>query len=90
MIAPIFVYLAANLGGNPQFGTQIALWIGFALAVTGALVGVALYALGGARPQTPDLDRFLAGERAAWYSPPLLARVRRRVVATQTATESAD
>ena len=90
MVAPIFVYLAANLGGNPHVGTQIALWIGFGLAVTGALVGVALYALGGARPQTPDLDRFLAGERPAWYSPPLLAKVRRRIAATQIATESDD
>jgi hypothetical protein len=90
MVAPIFVYLAANLGGNPDVGTQIALWIGFGLAVTGALVGVALYALGGARPQTPDLERFLAGERPAWYSPPLLARVRRRIATRQVATESAD
>jgi hypothetical protein len=39
MVAPIFVYLAANLGGNPLVGTQIALWIGFGLAVTGALSG---------------------------------------------------
>jgi hypothetical protein len=51
---------------------------------------VALYALGGARPQTPDLERFLAGERPAWYSPPLLARVRRRIATRQVATESAD
>ena len=76
MVAPIFVYFAANVGSSPDVGTQIALWIGFGLAVAGALVGVALYALGGARPQTPDLERFLAGERPAWYSPPLLARVR--------------
>ena len=39
-------------------------------------IGVALYALGGARPQTPDLETFLAGEAPAWYSPPLLARLR--------------
>ena len=51
MVAPIFVYFAANVGGSSDVGTQIALWIGFGLAVTGALVGVALYVLGGARPQ---------------------------------------
>ena len=56
MVAPIFVYFAANVGSSLEVGTQIALWIGFGLAVVGALVGVALYALGGARPQTPDLD----------------------------------
>ena len=90
MIAPIFVYLAANVGGNTDAGTQIALWIGFGLAVAGALVGVALYALGGARPQAPNLERFLAGESPAWYSPPLLAKVRRPIPSTDVATESVD
>ena len=33
-------------------------------------LGVAVYALGGARPQNPDLDSFLDGEAPAWYSPP--------------------
>ena len=78
MVAPIFVYFAANVGSSSEEGTQIALWIGFGLAILGAVVGVALYALGGARPQKPDLERFLAGESPAWYSPPLLAQVRRR------------
>ena len=80
MIAPIFVYFAANVGSSSDQGTQIALWVGFGLAIVGALVGVALYALGGARPQTPDLPLFLAGQRPAWYSPPLLAKVRGRMV----------
>ena len=31
-----------------------------------------------ARPQTPDLDEFLDGDSPAWYSPPLLARLRSR------------
>jgi hypothetical protein len=35
-----------------------------------------LYVLGGARPQTPDVDGFLDGEKPAWYSPPLLAGLR--------------
>jgi hypothetical protein len=78
MIAPIFAHFAATVGGNLVTGTGIALWIGLGLAVGGASIGVALYALGGARPQAPDLDRFLAGEEPAWYSPPLLERVRRR------------
>src|SRR5205085_7516017 len=92
MVAPIFVYFAANVGSSTTSGTQIALWIGFGLAVTGALVGVALYAAGGARPQTPDLERFLAGQSPAWYSPPLLEKVRRRTAArtTRVATESGD
>jgi hypothetical protein len=88
MIAPIFVYFAANIGSSSDAGTQIALWVGFGLAISGAIVGVALYALGGARPQTPDLDRFLAGTSPGWDSPPLLAKLRRGTTATEVATES--
>jgi MFS family permease len=77
MIAPVFVHFAATVGGSLRAGTEIALWVGFGLAIGGAAIGVGLYLLGGARPQAPDLDRFLAGEAPAWYSPPLLARLRR-------------
>jgi hypothetical protein len=90
MIAPIFVHFAATVGGNLRAGTGIALWIGFGIAVAGALIGVALYVLGGARPQAPDLDSFVEGEAPAWYSPPLLARLRPGLLTAQAATESAD
>src|SRR4029077_17890673 len=75
MIAPILAHFALTVGGGLESGTEIALWIGFGLALGGAAIGVAIYALGGARPQTPDIDRFLEGDDPAWYSPPLLARV---------------
>jgi MFS family permease len=78
MIAPIFAHLALTVGGNPQTGTTIALWISLALAVAGTAVPLTIYLLGGARPQTPRLERFLAQEAPAWYSPPLLAAVRAR------------
>jgi hypothetical protein len=89
MIAPIFAHLAATVGGNLDAGTGIALWIGLGLALGGAAVGIAIYTLGGARPQTPDIDGFVAGEAPAWYSPPLLARVRPGLAAAHAATESA-
>jgi MFS family permease len=89
MIAPIFIHFAVNYSGGLDAGTSVALWIGLGLAVAGAAIGVAIYALGGARPQTPDIDAFVAGECPAWYSPPLLARVRPGLTAAQPATESA-
>jgi MFS family permease len=89
MIAPVFAHFAATVGGSLRSGTEIALWIGFGLAIGGALIGVALYLLGRARPQAPDLDRFLAGEAPAWYSPPLLAGVRRRRAGRSRAEEPA-
>jgi hypothetical protein len=76
MIAPVFVHFAATVGGNAKAGTGIALWIGFGVAIAGALAAVGLYVLGRARPQAPDLERFMDGEGPAWYSPPLLARIR--------------
>jgi hypothetical protein len=89
MIAPIFAHFAATVGGNLDAGTGTALWIGLGLALGGAAIGVAIYVLGGARPQTPDVERFVEGEGPAWYSPPLLARVRPGLPATRPAAESA-
>jgi MFS family permease len=90
MLAPIFVYIAATFGGSPEAGTRIALLIGLGLAVGGTVIGVAVYLLGGARAQTPDLDGFLAGAKPAWYSPPLLARVRPSVASAHAATSTTD
>jgi MFS family permease len=90
MIAPIFAYFAASLTDDLADGVRIMLWIGLGLALGGAALAVATYALGGARPQTPDIEGFIAGRKAAWYSPPLLARVRRTAVARQVAADGAD
>jgi MFS family permease len=76
MVAPILAHFAVTASSDLNVGTGYALWIGFGLAIGGALFGVAIYALSGARPQRPNLDRFLDGESPAWYSPPLLARIR--------------
>jgi MFS family permease len=79
MIAPLFAHVAATVGGSVQAGTEIALWIGLVLAVGGAVIAILIYVLSGARPQRPDLEGFIDGDSAAWYSPPLLAGLRRRV-----------
>ncbi|HET6867478.1 MAG TPA: MFS transporter [Solirubrobacteraceae bacterium] len=78
MVAPVFAHFAVTVGGSPTAGTGIVLWIGLGIAIAGAIAAVLLYALGGARAQTPNLERFMDGEGPAWYSPPLLAAVRHR------------
>jgi len=90
MVAPILAHVAIALPGDLNAGTGVTLWIGFGLAIGGAVFGVAIYALSGARPQKPDLDEFLDGESPAWYSPPLLARVRSGVPAPVTTPERAE
>jgi hypothetical protein len=44
--------------------------------VGGTAVAVLLYLLGGTRPQTPDMERFMGRDGPAWYSPPLLDALR--------------
>jgi hypothetical protein len=78
------------VGGGGPGGPPTALWIGLGLAIGGAAIGVAIYALGGARPQAPDIESFVAGECPAWHSPPLLANLRTGLAGARPATESAD
>jgi hypothetical protein len=78
MIAPILLHFATTLTGLPTPAMNTALWVCFALAAGGALLGVMLYVLGGARPSAPSLPRFLGGEEPGWESPPLLAAIRGR------------
>ncbi len=77
MVAPIFIHFAEATSGGLDAGTAIALWIGLGLALGGALIGVVIYVVSGARPQAPDLDLFLAGIDPAWESPPLFAKLHR-------------
>jgi nucleotide-binding universal stress UspA family protein/MFS family permease len=90
MIAPIFAHFAVTvIPGNLNAGTGIALWIGLGIALGGAILGVTIYVLSGARPQTPDLDAFLQGLSPAWHSPPLLAGIRKTAGAQAAAPATA-
>jgi MFS family permease/nucleotide-binding universal stress UspA family protein len=89
MVAPILAHFAVTAAADLNVGTGYALWIGFGLAIGGAAFGVAIYALSGARPQRPDLDEFLDGDSPAWYSPPLLARIRSGVPVSAPAVKHA-
>jgi hypothetical protein len=81
MIAPILLHFAFTVGHSRSTGTTIALWICFGISTGGALAGVCLYALGRVRPPAPSLERWFGGEEPGWYSPPLLARIRRQTSA---------
>jgi hypothetical protein len=76
IIAPILLHLAATVGDTEAAGVRTALWVAFALSTGGALLAISLYALGGARPPTPMMERWAGGVDPAWDSPPLLARLR--------------
>ena len=81
-VAPILAHVAATVGGSPAAGTRVALWICFGIATSGTLFAVSLYALGRVRPPAPVLEVWMSGEAPAWYSPPLLDRIRDSTKAT--------
>jgi MFS family permease len=81
-VAPILAHVASTVGGSPAAGTHAALWICFGIATGGTLFAVSLYALGRVRPPTPVLEVWMSGEAPAWYSPPLLDRIRDSARAT--------
>jgi nucleotide-binding universal stress UspA family protein len=76
LIAPVLLHFAVTVTGLPSAAWDTALWICFGLAAGGAVVGVALYLLGGVRPQAPALLPWMEGQEPAWDSPRLLAAVR--------------
>lgn len=76
MVAPVLVHVALTVGGNPEAGTNAALWICFAIATGGTLTAISLYALARLRPPSPSLETWFEGAAPAWDSPPLLAAIR--------------
>lgn len=76
MIAPIVLHIAMTAGSTPSAGIGTATWVCFAIAAGGGLFAIAMFVLGGARLQRPDLEAWDSGDEPAWYSPPLLAGLR--------------
>jgi len=63
-------------GGSPAAGIQIAVWVCFAIVVTGALVSLYVFILGRGRLQVPNISRWDQSGEPAWDSPPLAAGIR--------------
>jgi hypothetical protein len=76
---PIILHLAMTTGGSAAAGTQIAVWVCFAIVVTGALLSLYVFILGRARLQVPDIAHWEETGEPAWYSPPLAAGIRAAV-----------
>jgi MFS family permease len=76
LVAPVLLYAATAVGSSPAEGTQTAVWICLAIAVTGVVGTLALFILGGERLQAPDLKTWNDDGELAWDSTPLFARLR--------------
>jgi len=73
---PIIVHLAMTTGGSRAGGIQIAVWVCFAIVVSGAVVSLYVFILGRGRLQVPDISHWEQTGEPAWYSPPLDAGTR--------------
>lgn len=77
MTAPVLLHLATTTnGGVKGDGIETALWVCLAIAGTGLLLAVYVFALGRARLQRPDIESWQENEGPAWNSPPLAAGIR--------------
>jgi nucleotide-binding universal stress UspA family protein/MFS family permease len=76
LVTPILLHFAITLTGTPSRAFNTTLWVCFGLAAGGAVVGVALYALGRVRPAAAAIEVWMGGMEPAWDSPPLLAALR--------------
>jgi hypothetical protein len=74
--APLLLHLAMTVAPSPAHGVGVAMWVCCGLAAGGGLLALCVLALGGARLQRPDLERWDSGDEPAWYSPPLAGRIR--------------
>jgi MFS family permease len=88
MTAPLIMHLAMTVnGGAAGGGIQAGIWVCVAMVVTGAALALAVFVLGRAQLERPDLERWQEGKEPAWESPPLLS-LGRRTRATPPPTSS--
>jgi MFS family permease len=83
MVAPVLLHLAMTVARTPAAGTSAAIWVCCGIAGGGAAAFGAVFLLGRARLQRPDLERWERGDGPAWDSPPLAERLRHEVVTPQ-------
>jgi MFS family permease len=76
LVAPVLLHFAKTFAASPTAGIGPAIWICLGLAAGGGLLAAYVMLLGRVRLQKPDLERWEQGERPAWESPPLWARLR--------------
>lgn len=73
---PIIVHLAMTTGASKADGIQNAIWVCFAIVVTGAIVSLYIFILGRGKLQVPDIAHWEKTGEPAWHSPPLAAGIR--------------
>jgi MFS family permease len=77
LVGPVLVHVAQTQHRAFADGFRLAVTITLAMTVLAILVVTALWAAGGARLRTPDLEGWTSGRGTGFHSPPIAARFRR-------------
>jgi hypothetical protein len=70
---PLLLHVAMTIAPSQPVGIQTAIWACLGLAAGGGVIAACVFALGRARLQRPDLERWERDEGPALHSPPLAA-----------------
>jgi MFS family permease len=71
LTAPLLLHLSETADPRPAVGLETAIWVATGIALAGAALAAAVFLLGRARLQRPDIETWLEGEEPAIESPPL-------------------
>ncbi|RBM07362.1 MFS transporter [Streptomyces sp. PT12] len=74
LVGPVLLHLAEDEGIADGFKVTVA--IVMYVVAGGAVLLVALYVTGGARPHAPKVQEWFGGRTAAYHSPPLFSRLK--------------
>jgi hypothetical protein len=80
LAGPLLLHMSETVGASPAAGIEAAVWVVFGITLVGLVVALAIWTVGRARLQRPDIEAWLKGEEGAIESTPLggPARGRRR------------
>jgi hypothetical protein len=73
---PLLLHVAMTVAPTQPDGIQTAIWACLGLAAAGGVIAAYVFALGRARLQRPELERWERGDAPALDSPPLAAGIR--------------
>jgi MFS family permease len=71
LAGPLLLHMSETVGANPTAGIESAVWVVFGIALVGLVVALAIWTVGRARLQRPDIETWLKGDEGAIESTPL-------------------
>lgn len=71
LAGPLLLHMSETVGASPAAGIEAAVWVVFGITLVGLVVALAIWTVGRARLQRPDIEAWLKGEEGAIESTPL-------------------